>query len=591
MVAKKTTKTPGQTFFRTYWADFCVLGLFIIVACIYWFPLPFYLRTAEIEWPVVDPAFNQWIIAWGNHALLHFPWHFFDANMFYPYHNTLAWGDHLFSLTIFAIPLIPFIGVIGAYNVLLLASSALSGFFTYLLAKYVLKNRPAAVVAGLLWSLSYYRATEYGHIQSLSTQWIPLVFLFAEKIRLELNRKNVIWFIIVTFLMLSTNVYLALFTVMAFTLYWLLTIAARQIKLRNILWLGFGWIMAGLLAIPLYLPSIILQLKNPLIRGYDGQASLALNGLLPWPYPGHIIRKLLLLWGYPTADSGYPQTATGTFHTLGLISYPLLLIAIILLIKEWRKWKQHWFYIVLLIVALVSFAAAAGPVVHWSEYVLTVNNWFYKIPYHIIPGYKALRIPMRWFFLGSLAIAVVAGWAWSRVFKNIPTLWHAFLIGTLVVWLIIEQAPAPVPIHAMYQIQDYPVYQWLRAQPDDFAILEVPIYPGVAIHGNDIIEAKRMYLSTFHWKKRVSGAITPYIPDSYIENAKLLNRLGEDQGAIDLLRSWNVKYVIFLPDDYADLGWDASRRDLVKQNLDNTSGLKKEVEFKNATVYKVVPYE
>src|SRR3989344_38100 len=89
--------------------------LFVILACIYWYPLPFYFRTHQLEPQFIDPAYNQWIIGWGSHALREFPWRFFEANMFHPTDHILAYGDQLVALTLFAAPLIPFVGLLGAY--------------------------------------------------------------------------------------------------------------------------------------------------------------------------------------------------------------------------------------------------------------------------------------------------------------------------------------------------------------------------------------------------------------------------------------------------------------------------------------------
>ena len=42
-----------------------------------------------------DPLPQAWQVAWGGHALLHQPLHFFDANQFWPFHQTLAFSDAL----------------------------------------------------------------------------------------------------------------------------------------------------------------------------------------------------------------------------------------------------------------------------------------------------------------------------------------------------------------------------------------------------------------------------------------------------------------------------------------------------------------
>ena len=65
------------------------------------------LLAIVMTWPLVihlgdmvprdigDPLAEAWQPAWGGHALLHQPLHFFDANRFWPLKDSLAFGDAL----------------------------------------------------------------------------------------------------------------------------------------------------------------------------------------------------------------------------------------------------------------------------------------------------------------------------------------------------------------------------------------------------------------------------------------------------------------------------------------------------------------
>src|SRR4029453_17985894 len=65
------------------------------------------LITIVMTWPLVlhlgtivprdigDPLAEAWQPAWGGHALLNQPLHFFDANRFWPIKDSLAFGDAL----------------------------------------------------------------------------------------------------------------------------------------------------------------------------------------------------------------------------------------------------------------------------------------------------------------------------------------------------------------------------------------------------------------------------------------------------------------------------------------------------------------
>jgi hypothetical protein len=117
--------------------------------------------------------------------------------------------------------------------------------------------------------------------------------------------------------------------------------------------------------------------------------------------------------------------------------------------------------------------------------------------------------------------------------------------------------------------------------------LELPIYPGTSNHENDIIEARRMYFSTVHWKKRASGAISPYIPRAYVRNAELLNMVGDDPKAMQFLLEHRIKYVIFLPEDFLTLGRPEADAKVLQARLDAEPGLIKVQAFPEAIVYQV----
>jgi len=45
-----------------------------------------------------------WTIAWNIHAFVHQPLTIFDANIFYPFHNTLAYSENLIGSALLVAP-------------------------------------------------------------------------------------------------------------------------------------------------------------------------------------------------------------------------------------------------------------------------------------------------------------------------------------------------------------------------------------------------------------------------------------------------------------------------------------------------------
>ena len=95
-----------------------------------------------------------------------------------------------------------------------------------------------------------------------------------------------------------------------------------------------------------------------------------------------------------------------------------------------------------------------------------------------------------------------------------------------------------------------------------------------------------MFLSTYHWKRRVSGAVSPVIAKSYERDALVLEQLGRDPRALAMLQRWRVRYVVLVPADlapYPELGTP----DEVEARLDATDGLVRRRTFADGVVYEV----
>ena len=77
------------------------VGLAAIGACllaiVMTWPLVLHLGTT-VPRDIGDPLAEAWQPAWGGHALLHQPLHFFDSNRFWPLKDSLAFGDVLLRI-------------------------------------------------------------------------------------------------------------------------------------------------------------------------------------------------------------------------------------------------------------------------------------------------------------------------------------------------------------------------------------------------------------------------------------------------------------------------------------------------------------
>ncbi len=100
---------------RRFWLDLGALVYFVAVTVWLTWPLTSRLTTALSGSP--DALLNFWALGWNYHVLPTAPLSYFDANIFAPRPDTLAYSEHLFAVALVAWPLYALSGnLILAYN-------------------------------------------------------------------------------------------------------------------------------------------------------------------------------------------------------------------------------------------------------------------------------------------------------------------------------------------------------------------------------------------------------------------------------------------------------------------------------------------
>jgi len=141
---------------------------FIVLSIIMLWPLP--LQMADHLISPVDPLLSTWIFAWDTHQLFKDPFHLFNANIFFPLKNTLAFSEHMIVLSLIAFPvsLVSENPILG-YNFIQFLFYILCGVAGYLLVYHPTKSR----IAGIIFAFHPYRFRQVDHIQNLAVFWTP----------------------------------------------------------------------------------------------------------------------------------------------------------------------------------------------------------------------------------------------------------------------------------------------------------------------------------------------------------------------------------------------------------------------------------
>ena len=482
----------------------------------------FLLLTGYLTWPLPvrmgdglntnpDALLNLWALAWNYH-ILPADWpSYFDANIFFPRQDTLAYSEHLFGVALVAAPAYLLTGnVVFAYNFAVFLSFLLSGIGMYLLAKELTGNRWAGLAAGVVYAGAPYRFLQLLHVQLLSYHWFPFTFLFLYRFLRDGRPRQIIAAAVFAILQILSCNYYAMYLALALALFAIVVLlnARLFIDRRKLLLMAVGAAVVALSALPFFLPYERNRVEQGYYRRYEDVLQFSaepLDYLRPSSsnkvfHVGYLPRQLrsekALFPGFLVMGLG----AVGFFASRGKKTADPS--------KEERLHRViRGFFFVLMIS---GFVLSLGPRLEIGETTIFLP---YEVLYRNVPGFQGLRVPARVTVLFLLGLAVLAGWGMTWLLEKTSRWrsgWQHGLGAALVLALVFEYQtyslarflpPAPtIP----------PVYQWLATQPGEFGVLELPIHEGEDITRESIY----MYNSTAHWKHLANG-FSGWWPNDY----------------------------------------------------------------------------
>src|SRR4051794_1181490 len=124
-----------------------------------------------------------WVLAWDNHAVLDRVPSLFNANKLYPLPNALAYGEHLFGISLFTLPVYAVTrNPVLAYNVVWLLCYVLTAAAAHLLTWRYTRDHLASLAAGMMFTFCFFRMHHgHGHLNLIWCFWIPLSFVAMER--------------------------------------------------------------------------------------------------------------------------------------------------------------------------------------------------------------------------------------------------------------------------------------------------------------------------------------------------------------------------------------------------------------------------
>jgi hypothetical protein len=387
------------------------VGLLIVSACLlavimHW-PLVLHLGR-DIPKDLGDPLAQAYQMAWDGHALVHQPLHFFDANQFWPFGDTLAFSDALIGYA----PA----GLIGdgphaavvRYDLMFLFAYALAFAGAYLLGRELGLGPGGAAVAGAAFAFAPFRLEQDGHMQVISSGGIPLALALGLR-GYRLRRPGWVvagWLVVTWQLLLGFTLGLPF----AYLLVALWLIAAVVWWRRGRPRLDRGLVVATVVGAVIFVGAGI-GLSRPYVHVADAHPNARRSpedveafAAPPWAYL--VAPEENLVWGGATEP--LRDTLSNVPEETLFPGLAILILAIVGLgSATFPRWLRVGLAVGVAVVAVLAMGFRGSGI--WGYL------WPYRWIYEVLPGWQAIRVPGRLDTFTALGLALLAGAGLQRL--------------------------------------------------------------------------------------------------------------------------------------------------------------------------------
>jgi hypothetical protein len=453
-----------------------------------------------------DSFINVWILAWDAHAIASPGASIWDAPMFYPVKNSLAFSESMFGNLWITLPVQYLTGnPVFSANVLIMASFVLGMYCVFLLVEELTGSYWAGIVAGIVFSFTPYRWTRIFHFQLLPFFWSPVALLYANRFFKATATRDFIWMMLAFWVQFYASVYLGMMLLVLMVAQFVAHVALERGKMER-------WQFIS---------------DRRLCRLYLAGAGCSVVALFPtlWPYI-EVSRD----WGFVRSLSGNAENATEPLALLapsfifenyfwlrektfrirtfldGLVFFgftPWLLALTGLCLVRFRKIVDAD----ALTIKRYAWCALVMGVLMFGPYLYFMNKNTgvplpYMIFYYLFPGAKALRVPARFAIPLLLCLSVVSGYA------------VAWLLDRLKSFSFYKKTAIALAVTGCFYM-DYGVNQNWVGNPVAVAdrIPSVYTYLAKSNKGKPIVELpmgnwdafQYLYYQTAHWQPALGG--------------------------------------------------------------------------------------
>jgi len=467
--------------------------------------LGYAVLLAAMSWPLVlDPAhrgvtdrpdgrLNAWILAWDVHALTHDPARLFQAPIFHPLPDALAFSENLLVPAVLSAPALWLGGPVLAYNFVLALSLILSGLGVQLLVRRESGDRFAAFVGGAVFAAGAHRWVRLAHLHAEVTLFLPLALLALDRYWQRRTLRRALTVGLLLALQALSSVYLGAITATALAVAVGVGILGG-FRPADLAKLGLAFGLAALLLLPVARPYFRMRAfqgveftRQTVAEYATTLESYAASGTRAY---GGITRRHL-----------DPERVQDTLFP-GLVT---LLVGLAGLAVAPRRYRA-----VIIAASAVAIVLSLGPA-----------TAFYRFLHDHVVLFRSVRALSRFALIPVLGLSVLAGLALSgrRAWTGACALFMMMLEST--------NAPLGYGVYA----GPPPAARWLAGQEGGVAYLPLGAR-----------DTEVMLDGVAHFRPLVNGD-SGFLPRSYDRAMELLDGpLGEE--GLRFLRAVGVRHVV-----------------------------------------------
>ena len=439
-----------------------------------------------------DAELNAWIMAWVAHQLPRDPRHLFEANIFYPAHDALAFSEPLIVPALMGAPL-AWAGAspVLVHNLVLIAGLALTAFAACFVVQRWTGSLAAGLFAGSALAFNTHTLTRLAHVQAAHLYALPLA-LFALDRLIERGSYRAALLLAATLAVLAyTSGYLIVFAAIAL---------AVALAVRAVEWLprwrsvaaalAVAGVAAAVIMTPVYLPYRRVAREQQMTRSLDAVREFSAT---PAGYLASAGRLHASTWSHrfftTDVDSFFPGVTLIVLAITGVITAFRRPPSSLRDFGKVRSLRGR----TLMLIAI----GATGAVLSLGT-ATPVYGWLF----HAFPPMQGLRAAARFGNLFLMALAMLGGIGLA--------LWRPRTLAAVVAIALVnlEALRAPFTYTPFDGIPG--IYRLLADEPGPVVLAEQPFFPRSGIFQN----GRYVLASTAHWRPLMNG-YSGYTPASY----------------------------------------------------------------------------